>query len=284
MTKRSLRLTQSILVLFFLCCCARPVAAQMDSATSRRTPVIVELFTSEGCSSCPPADLLLQKLEAEQPLAGADVIGLEEHVDYWNHDGWVDPSSSPEWTQRQLDYGARLTTQPYTPQMVVDGASQFVGSDARNATLAIQKAASSPKTGVVISSDAPDAKGVQSFAVAIKKLAGATPGDVAEIWLAVTEDGLRSSVNRGENAGQVLAHVATLRSLRKIGVAEEKQATAFTGDARVKLDSHWNRENLAVVVFVQEKHSRKIIGAASVRIVPRSADPAVAALGAAAAN
>ncbi|MGA8024501.1 MAG: DUF1223 domain-containing protein [Candidatus Acidiferrales bacterium] len=256
----------------------------MDSATSRRTPVIVELFTSEGCSSCPPADLLLQKLEAEQPLAGADVIGLEEHVDYWNHDGWIDPYSSPEWTQRQLDYGARLTSEPYTPQMVVDGESQFVGSDARDAALAIRKAASSLKTDVVLTSSAPDAKGTQSFAVTIKKLDGETPGDVAEVWLAVTEDGLRSSVNRGENAGHVLTHVATLRSLRKIGMAEEKQATAFAGDTRVKFDSHWDRENLAVVVFVQEKHSRKIIGAESIRIVPRSGNPAVAALGAAAAN
>ncbi|MGC1964973.1 MAG: DUF1223 domain-containing protein [Candidatus Acidiferrales bacterium] len=284
MTKLFSRLTRSILVLFFLCCSARSAAAQMDTATSQRTPVIVELFTSEGCSSCPPADLLLQKLEAEQPLTGVDVIGLEEHVDYWNHDGWIDAYSSPEWTQRQLDYGARLTSEPYTPQMVVDGENQFVGSDARDASLAIRKAASSPKTGVEISANPPDAKGVQSFAVAIKKLAGDTPGDVAEVWLAVTEDGLRSSVNRGENAGHVLAHVATLRSLHKIGVAEGNQATVFTGDARVKFDSHWNRENLTVVVFVQERRSRKIIGAASVRIVPRSGSPAVVALGAAAAN
>ena len=284
MTQLSWRLAQSAFVPFFLCCCARPAAAQVDSATSRRTPVIVELFTSEGCSSCPPADLLLQKLEAEQPLTGADIIGLEEHVDYWNHDGWMDPYSSPEWTQRQLDYGVRLTSEPYTPQMVVDGESQFVGSDARDASLAIRKAASLPKTNVEITLNAPDAKGVQSFAVAIKKLDGNMPGDAAEVWLAVTEDGLRSSVNRGENAGHVLAHVATLRSLHKIGVAEENQATAFAADPRVKFDSHWNRENLAVVVFVQEKRSRKIIGATSIRIAQRSGNPAVAALGAAAAN
>jgi hypothetical protein len=284
MTKLSWRLTQSAFVLFFLCCCVRPAGAQVDSATSRRTPVIVELFTSEGCSSCPPADLLLQKLEAEQPLAGADVIGLEEHVDYWNHDGWVDPYSSAEWTQRQLDYGARLTSEPYTPQMVVDGESQFVGSDARDASLAIRKAASSPKTDVEIISNPPDAKGVQSFAVAIKKLEGDTPGDVAEVWLAVTEDGLRSSVSRGENAGHTLTHVATLRSLRKIGAAEENQLTAFTGDARVKLDSHWKHENLAVVVFVQERRSRKIIGAVSIRITPRGGNSATAALVADPAN
>lgn len=281
MTKLSLRLTQSTLVLFFVCCGARAAAAQMDTTTPQRTPVIVELFTSEGCSSCPPADLLLRKLEAEQPLVGADVIGMEEHVDYWNHDGWIDPYSSPQWTQRQLDYGARLTSQPYTPQMVVDGESQFVGSDARDASLAIRKAASLPQTQVAVNSSAADAKGVQSFVVSIKKLTGDTSGDVAEVWLAVTEDGLRSSVSRGENSGHVLTHVATLRSLRKIGVAEENQATAFSGEARLKFDSRWNHDNLAVVVFVQEKHSRKIIGAASIRVVPRGANPTVSELAAA---
>jgi hypothetical protein len=284
MTKLSMRLAKSTFVLCFLCCSARSAAAQNDSGTPQRTPVIVELFTSEGCSSCPPADVLLQKLEAEQPLAGADVIGLEEHVDYWNHDGWVDPYSSAEWTQRQLDYGERLTSEPYTPQMVVDGESQFVGSDARDAALAIRKAASSPKTDVEIRPHGPEAKGVQSFAVAIKKLSGDTPGDVAEVWLAVTEDGLRSSVNRGENSGRVLTHVATLRSLREIGVAEQNAAMAFAGEPIVKFDSKWNRENLAVVVFVQEKRSRKIIGAASIRVAAHGENPAVAGLRAAAAN
>jgi hypothetical protein len=258
--------------------------AQTVSAISARTPVVVELFTSEGCSSCPPADLLLQKLAAQQPLPGADVIALEEHVDYWNHDGWIDPYSSPEWTQRQLEYGELLKTQPYTPQMVVDGESQFVGSDGRGAASAIQKAASSPQTDVEITADASDSKGTQAFAVSIKKLTGETSGDFADVWLAITEDGLRSSVNRGENAGHVLAHVATLRSLHKIGVAQANGTPAFTGDPRVKLDSHWNRENLAVVVFVQERKSRKIIGAASLRITPGSGNPAVTALARSRAN
>jgi hypothetical protein len=279
MTKSFARVTRIFLaVCGFGYCCILPTAAQTASLASARAPVIVELFTSEGCSSCPPADLLLQKLEAQQPLPAADVIALEEHVDYWNHDGWIDPYSSPEWTQRQLEYGELLKTQPYTPQMVVDGESQFIGSDGRDAALAIQKAASSPKTRLAITADAPDSKGTQHFAVSILKLAGGTPGDAADVWLAVTEDGLRSSVNRGENAGHVLEHVATLRSLQKIGVAQANETVAFTGDPRVKLDSHWKRENLAVVVFLQERKSRKIIGAASLRITARSGDPAVAAL------
>ena len=265
-----------------LCGCYVPLtAAQSSSVADRsdRKPVVVELFTSEGCSSCPPADALLQKLEELQPLPGADVIALEEHVDYWNHDGWNDPYSSPEWTQRQLKYGALFKTEPYTPQMVVDGQSQVLGSSARDASAAIQKAASSPKTDIAITAGAPDAKGFQHFTVSVGKLAGGTLGDDAEVWLAVTEDGLRSSVSGGENAGHVLLHVATLRSLRKVGVASTNGAAAsFTGDARVKLDSHWNREKLSVMVFVQEKKSRKILGATATSVTPRAGNAAVAAV------
>ena len=115
-----------------------------------RVPVVVELFTSEGCSSCPPADALLQKLQAQQPVAGADVIALEEHVDYWNHDGWADPYSSPDWTLRQQDYGEFFKDDAYTPQLVVNGQSQFVGSDARQAARAIAQAAQGVKTEVMV--------------------------------------------------------------------------------------------------------------------------------------
>ena len=241
--------------------------AQNAAEQSARKPVLVELFTSEGCSSCPPADALLQKLEAQQPVAGAEIIALEEHVDYWNHDGWVDPFSSPEWTQRQAAYTALFKKDSYTPELVVDGQSQFLGSDEPTAHLEIEKAARSLKTEVAITPGKPEGKGSQRFTVSVGKLAGNKPGDEAEVWLAVTEDGLHSSVGAGENAGHVLHHVATLRSLRKIGVADGSGAPAsFAGDAVVKFNSHWAPENLHVTVFVQEKKSREILGAASTKI------------------
>jgi hypothetical protein len=243
------------------------VRAQTPAAESARKPVVVELFTSEGCNTCPPADALLQKLQEQQPIAGADVIALEEHVDYWNHLGWSDPYSSAEYTQRQAAYSIAFKNQEYTPQMVVDGRTQFLGSSERDAALEIEKAARGAETDVSIASENADAKGSRQFTVSVGKLAGNAPGDVAEVWLAVTEDGLQSSVNRGENSGQVLHHAATLRSLRKIGVADPNKApSSFTNDARVKFDSHWNSGNLRVVVFVQEKKSRVILGAASMKI------------------
>src|SRR6202167_3555148 len=243
------------------------VNAQTPAPEAGRTPVVVELFTSEGCSSCPPADALLQKLEAQQPVAGVEIIALEEHVDYWNHDGWVDPFSSPDWTQRQAAYTALTKKDVYTPELVVDGQSQFVGSDERQAALEIDKAAHSAKTEVAITSGKPEGKNSQRFTVSVGKLAGNKPGDVAEVWLAVTEDGLHSAVNRGENAGHVLHHTATLQSLHKVGTADvNAPSVSFKGDSRVKFESRWKPENLHVVAFVQEKKSRKILGAASAKV------------------
>lgn len=240
--------------------------AQNTSTGAQTKPIIVELFTSEGCSSCPPADVLLQKLEADQPVRGAQIIGLEEHVDYWNHDGWNDPYSSPEWTERQQTYATMIKKDPYTPELVVDGQYQFLGSDPREALVEISEAMRAEKTEVSIARASEDEKS-EHFHVSVGKIAGDPGDDPAEVWLAVTEDGLHSSVSRGENAGRELNHVSTLRSLHKIGVATDKDAQfSYTGDPVVKLNSHWNRESLHVTIFVQKKRSHQIIGAASTKI------------------
>jgi hypothetical protein len=257
----------SLLLLFAGLAFASPAKAQTSSPESNRKPVVVELFTSEGCSSCPPADALLQQLEEQQPVSGAEIIAMEEHVDYWNHDGWVDPFSSPEWTQRQQGYVSLFKIdEAYTPEFVVDGRSQFVGNNPQRAELEVEKAVIGLKTRVVIASASPEEKGSQHFSVSVGRLAGNTAHDVAEIWLAVTEDGLHSSVRQGENAGHVLRHVATLRSLRKIGVADSSgESVSFAGNAAVRFSSHWDIEHLHVTVFVQEKKSRQILGAAWIK-------------------
>jgi hypothetical protein len=263
-------LSPAVRLSFALLVVCLPFAARAKAQTSTteagRQAVVVELFTSEGCSTCPPADTLLQQLEQRQPVAGAEIIALEEHVDYWNHEGWNDPFSSSEWTLRQQDYAAVFKNDVYTPEFVVNG-HQFAGSDSRKAEFEIQKAAHGAQAEVAITSGSPQGKGAQHFTVSVGKLAQSTPGDVAEVWLAVTEDGLHSSVSLGENAGHVLHHVATLRSLQKIGVANTNGASvSFTGDPVVKFKSHWDPENLHVTVFVQQKKSREILGAASTKV------------------
>lgn len=256
-------LVKASLTLFGLCAVfAAPLPAQAPVDAGRK-PVIVELFTSEGCSDCPPAEAFARKLE-EQPIAGADVIVLEEHVDYWNKYGWFDPFSSPDWTTRQLDYVGRGN--PYTPEMVVDGQSQFPGGEVQRAEQDIESAAGSPDTDVTIADVTRDPKESEDFKVSAGKLEGSAAGDIADVWIAVTEDGLHSSVNAGENAGHVLYHAAVLRYLHKIGVAQAGGGAAFTGSARIKFKSNWNRKDVNVVAFVQDRKSHRILGAASMRL------------------
>jgi hypothetical protein len=241
---------------------AGKLSAQPPSPAADRHPILLELFTSEGCSSCPSADLLLQKLEAQQPVGGVQIIVLEEHVDYWNHDGWIDPFSSAEWTQRQLGYSTIFKNDSYTPELVIDGLTNLVGNNPKAVVTEIQKAAAFMKTELTIKSIDADSKKAHRFEVAAGKLSEVDPKDSAEVWLAVTEDGLHSAVSRGENAGHELSHVATLRSLRKIGVADANSATSFTSSPEVKFDSKWDPKKIRVTVFLQEKKSRKVIGIA----------------------
>jgi len=240
-------------------------SAQTPAGSPDRKPVIVELFTSEGCSSCPPADNLLRALETKQPIAGAEIIALEEHVDYWNQDGWEDPYSSAEWTDRQKDYVEKFKgSGPYTPQMIVDGEKEFTGNNARAAQENIRAALQQQLAKVSIVPDVPGKGDEQHFQVRVGDLPSG--GDKADVWLAVTEDGLQANVEAGENKGKTLQHAAVVRSLQKIGSTGSKGAADFSGDPQVKFKPNWKRENLRVVVFVQDKKSWRILGAASAKI------------------
>jgi hypothetical protein len=266
------RLTTSCGLIFGLACTAawlHPRAAQTPLKTAARTPVVVELFTSEGCSSCPPADALLAKLDTQQPVPGVQIIALEEHVDYWDQLGWRDPFSSAEWTDRQRSYAQVLRSgSVYTPQMIVNGSTEFVGSRARQGSQAIEEAARQRTTLLDISATAVPNKRVAEITVKVLQLEGAKPDDQPEVWLAVTETGLHSEVAGGENAGEDLHHAAVVRKLQRLGSAATKPKAApasatmpvFAG-VKVSLDSGWKRENLRVVAFVQERRSLRILGA-----------------------
>lgn len=241
---------------------AQTPATNSDGKSAAK-PVLVELFTSEGCSDCPPAEALALRME-KQPIPAVDLIVLEEHVDYWNQYGWFDPFSSPASTARQAEYVSKTkSATPYTPEMVIDGQAQFPGAEAEKAQAAIDAAATEPDASVTITEKNVSAKGDGDFRVTVGKLEGNTPRNEVEVWLAVTEDGLHSAVNAGENAGHTLYHAAVVRYLHKIGTAQE---AGFSADARVKLNSHWDRKNVNIVAFVQDKKSLKIIGAAQIKL------------------
>lgn len=224
-------------------------ATLLAETPASKPPVVVELFTSEGCSSCPPADKLLAELEKQ---LGAAVILLSEHVDYWDHIGWRDPFSSPDFSQRQRVYSQTLGGDDgaYTPQMVVDGRTGFLGSDGRRALSEIQKAAAAPKTAVTL-----ERRGGK---IAIST--GQLPKN-ATVLLAITESNLETDVRRGENSGRKLRHTAVVRSLASIGKAS--QGKAFTAEVQPKVDRSWKRQDLRVVVLLEDKSSHQILGAAS---------------------
>jgi len=237
------------------------VAAPRDPASPPHL-VIVELFTSEGCSSCPPADALLKELSEQQKMSGAQVVALEEHVDYWNHLGWKDPYSAAEFSQRQNDYAQVFKTDGvYTPQMVVDGQSELVGSRRLAAREAIQKAANQPKAEIALSAGANSSPGKASFEVQIKNLGGIAVRGETELWIAVTEKGLQTDVKAGENSGETLEHAAVVRSLRKIDTFHNP--VGYDRQIQIALDPGWKKANLAAVVFLAEKNSRRILGAAT---------------------
>jgi hypothetical protein len=232
---------------------------------SERTPVLVELFTSEGCSSCPPADALLSRLDETQPVEGALIVPVALHVDYWNYLGWPDPFSSPEFSTRQGEYSAAFGRDGvYTPQMVVDGVKEFPGSNTSAAHNAIKQAARAPKAAVSITRAVGEDGGVR-LGVSIEKLARAAGDGPAQVLLAVTESGLASDVRRGENAGRKLGHVGVVRRLTAVGSLPEGGG-AFETETRVVPDKAWRRENLRAVVFAQEGKSRRVLAVGSVKL------------------
>jgi hypothetical protein len=241
------------------------VQAGVADATQPVRPVIVELFTSEGCSSCPPADALLAKLDQQKRLGNAEIIALEEHVDYWDHLGWRDPFSSPQFTQRQEDYSTAFRTESvYTPQMVVDGRAEFVGSSQSNARNAISDASRLEKAEITLSK-VQSTGSTAHLKIDVTMLPSAAAHE-AQVWLAVTESELHSNVKHGENAGEDLHHAAVVRNLRKVANAKLSDAIAYSGEQDVALESSWKKQDIRLVVFVQDPKSRHILGAASTHL------------------
>jgi hypothetical protein len=229
-------------------------ASAADGAA--RQPVLVELFTSEGCSSCPPADELLARLDATQPVEGAQAIVLSEHVTYWDHQGWRDPFSLEAMTDRQKQYSSRFGLEDvYTPQVVVDGATQMVGSDGPGLAQAVTRAAAAPKASLSILDARWDAGSVH-FAV---RSAG---GDSkATLVAALAEDAVQSSVARGENAGRSLRHVAVVRVMQEMGKNSE-DGRALTLKMPAVSQSGSPSGPVRLVVFLADRHNGHVLAVA----------------------
>jgi hypothetical protein len=216
-------------------------------SASVQNPVVVELFTSEGCSSCPAADALL--LQLSQKNDGTMIL-LGEHVDYWNYISWTDRFSSKQFSQRQAEYANALHASVYTPQMMIDGRAQFVGNDGAEIQNRIAAAASSQKLAKVSLAWEANSR--------LRVSVQAPQQEKAEVLLAITEDGLSTDVGKGENGGKTLHHAAVVRMLRPIGNVSDGK---FANTIDVPRQADWNAQRLKVSVLVQEANSRKIVGA-----------------------
>ncbi len=235
-------------------------------ASGSRTTVVAELFTSEGCSSCPPADELLRTLVATQPIEGVEILVLGEHVDYWDRLGWRDPFSSAAFSQRQSAYDAAVfrSQNIYTPQLVVNGTSQGVGSDRAVVERLIRASARQPH-GTLTLTATPSRPSAIHVAIHAEMPAGLLRHGAADLVVAVTEDNLVSRVSRGENRGRVLSHGSVVRSLTT--VARLDATDTSSADARlITVDAGWALRSLRIVGFVQEQGSRRILGAGSATV------------------
>jgi hypothetical protein len=234
----------------------KPVTPVSSATTAN--PILIELFTSEGCSSCPPADVFLQQLDETQPIPGAQLIVLSEHVTYWDHDGWKDPNSSPALTDRQAAYDTVLTGKNvYTPQMIVDGAQVKV--DAQEITDALKKAAATPKIPVRIGAITVDTANPPILRARIETDVNAEK-HAGDVYVAVALDHVESQVLRGENGGRHLIHVAVVQELTKIGKLQKGKS--FAQDVQLKLKPGTDPRNVRLVALVQESGPGKVLGAA----------------------
>jgi hypothetical protein len=230
-----------------------------DVPNSTGTSVLVELFTSEGCSDCPPADALLERLDRSQPVAGARLVVLSEHVDYWNHIGWKDPYSSHAYSERQSAYAARFGLgSVYTPQMVVDGSFEFVGSDERRAIAAAETATRAQKVSISISGAHMESASVLAVHVDAGRLPSTVAGP-ANVLLAVADERDKSHVTSGENGGRTLRHIAVLRSLKYVGSLD--QSKGLSQDIEIEVPRR--NGTMRLIAFAQDGNAGTVRGVAS---------------------
>ena len=229
------------------------------AAEAGERPIVVELFTSEGCSSCPPADALLAELAARP-----EVLALSFHVDYWDRLGWKDPFSSSVYTARQQEYSNRLHGEGvYTPQLVVDGRFGFVGSDGHQASSAIQKATRDSKIPISISNASRNGSHVTAH-IEVPGIDQSFKGGRGTLFVAVADNRAESQVARGENAGRSLAHVGVTRVLKQVGTIDLGAATAT--DVTLAIQPGAGVNGARLVVFIQDVPTGRVVAVAAQKL------------------
>jgi len=229
-------------------------SAHKPKPTPDKGFVVVELFTSEGCSSCPPADELVAKVQHE--YQNQPVYILVYHVDYWNRLGWKDAFSNADYSKRQTDYAKSLHLESvYTPQIVVNGQKEFVGSEEGTLRNAIKAGLGKSTSAQIILSDI-KSNGSQ---VTVNYHASST-AKYSEVVLALVQKAAQTQVKAGENQGHTLAHVQIVRDL--------KRSTTKNGSNILLIPKGVNPQSLEVIAFLQDTASGEIIGAAKQAISP----------------
>jgi hypothetical protein len=242
----------SLLALTLIALAPRGSAGQVGKAPANGGTAIVELFTSQGCSSCPPADRLLTKLAGDPRYQGR-VIPLSFHVDYWNYIGWTDPYSSQRWSDRQRQYAAKTfrSNRIYTPQVVVNGRTECVGSQEREPA---------GQVSLAVGERTPDGHIKVKVGAKLAKAVGA--GNL-DLWVAVYESDLTTPVKSGENSSRTLRNDRVVRRLEKAFVLPAAAGSEKSAELTLGLDKRWKTQNLGVAAFLQDPATLAIHGAAA---------------------
>ncbi|MET7710704.1 DUF1223 domain-containing protein [Micromonospora sp. NPDC005413] len=217
---------------------------------------VVEMFTSQGCSSCPPAEEVLTEIERDARERGQPVFALGFHVDYWDDLGWPDRFADAAYTARQEAYARAFGSgRLYTPQMVVNGTVEFVGSDRRRAAGAIASALM-PTAATPLTLSAPDLSGQQ----VVLDYRTERPAGPAVLNVAIVERGLDSEIARGENAGRTLRQDNVVRAFMSVVLDADR------GRVELATPSDLYPRNAAVVGYVQQNGNQAVIGATAIAL------------------
>jgi hypothetical protein len=253
-----------------------PDGAGVSNTADSQPVVLVELFTSQGCSSCPPADLLLSHIGKVDDFAssGAVIVPLAFHVDYWNRIGWTDPFSSSAWSERQRRYAAALRLRSvYTPQMVINGVHEFVGSSSLKAAKFITLERDRLQPGWI--ELRVDSAGLSERKLEVDITAewkGGAALSSADVLVALYENGLVTNVRHGENAKRTLANDHVVRALERAFSISAAEGEVKSARLSLYLDGDWNSARLGVVAFLQSPETMRVYAATQVD-VPRAPQP-----------